>query len=221
MLLSEERSQIIDVCHRMVADGLVVGTAGNVSVRRGDLLAITPSGVPYDRLRPELISVVGVEDGTLVDSPLAPASELALHQVALRVTGNDAVIHTHSGSATAVACLEDLDAVPAVHYYAAFFGGSPRIAPYHRYGSPELASAVETALADRNSALMGNHGAVVTATDLTQAYDRALYLEWFCDLYLRTRSAGSPRTLPATEIDGVIEQMKGYGQVAPPETSRG
>lgn len=216
MLLADERAQIIDICHRMVRDGLVVGTAGNVSVRVGDLLAITPSGVPYDQLRPELISVVCFEDGERVESPLAPASELALHQVAIRVTDNDAVIHTHSGAATAVACIDGLAEVPAVHYYAAFFGGAPRVAEYHRYGSPELAAAVESALEGRNSALMGNHGAVVTASDLAAAYDRALYLEWFCDLYLRTASAGTPRTLPADEINAVIEQMKGYGQTAPP-----
>ncbi|WP_040157278.1 class II aldolase/adducin family protein [Mobilicoccus massiliensis] len=220
MLLADERKQIIDVCHRMVADDLVVGTAGNVSVRAGELLAITPSGVPYADLRPELISVVRFDDGARVDSPLAPASELELHQVALRATQSGAVVHTHSGAATAVACLEGIDEVPAVHYYAAMFGGAPRVAPYHRYGSSALASAVESALVGRNSALMGNHGAVVTGSDLTQAYDRALYLEWLCDLVLRVSSAGVPRVLPEEEIAGVVEQMKGYGQSAPPADAR-
>ena len=215
MLLADEREQIVDVCARLVSDHLVVGTAGNVSVRRGDLLAITPSGLPYADLRPELVSVVSVADGRPVDSPLAPASELDLHLTAVRTCDAGAVVHTHSGAATAVACLEGLTEVPPVHYYSAMFGGAPRIAPYARYGSPELAAHVGEALADRNSALMGNHGAVTTGADLTQAYDRALYLEWLCDLYLRSASAGTPRVLPVGEITGVAEQMRGYGQQAP------
>ena len=44
MLLGELRAQIARVCGRLVADGLVVGTAGNVSARAGDLVAVTPSG---------------------------------------------------------------------------------------------------------------------------------------------------------------------------------
>lgn len=216
MLLEQERGQIVKVCGRMVNDGLVVGTAGNVSVRVGEVLAITPSGVAYDQLTPELISVVRFKDGEPVDSPLAPASELGLHQVALQATGASAVVHTHSRSATAVACLDGLAHVPSIHYYAAMFGGAPRIAGYARYGSPELAEEVGRALKGRNSALMGNHGAVTTGEDLASAYDRALHLEWLCELYLRTSAAGAPRVLPDAKIEEVIEQMRGYGQKVPP-----
>lgn len=215
MLLHEERGQIVQACARLVADRLVVGTAGNISIRVEALLAITPSGVPYDRLTPELVSVVRVDDGSLVDSPLAPASELDLHRAALRATGAAAVVHTHSGAATAVACLDGLDVLPALHYYAAMFGGSPRVAGYARYGSAELAQNVAMALQGRNSALMANHGAVTTGDTLEQAYDRALYLEWLADLHLRVSAAGIGRILPDAEIEAVADQMRGYGQVPP------
>ena len=80
MILQSEREQITAACARLLPDGLVVGTAGNLSVRSGDLLAITPSGLPYRDLRPELVCVVEVETGTVVDGPLKPASVVESHR---------------------------------------------------------------------------------------------------------------------------------------------
>lgn len=219
MVLNEERAQIVEVCQRLVADRLVVGTAGNVSARVGDLLAITPSGLPYRHLRPDLVCVVRVDDGTHVEGPLEPASELGLHLAAVQATGARAVVHTHSSAATALACL-GLTEVPPLHYYVALFGGAPRIAPYDRYGSAELAAHVAAALTDRNSALLAHHGAVSTGADLDEAYDRALTLEWLCDVWLRAAAAGPPGLLPEAEIRGVVAQLAGYGQRAPAPSHR-
>jgi len=212
MILQSEREQITAACARLLPDGLVVGTAGNLSVRSGDLLAITPSGLPYRDLRPELVCVVEVETGTVVDGPLKPASELGLHLAAVRETGAQAVVHTHSTAATAVASLDDLDALPSVHYYVAVLGGHVRIADYARYGSPELAANVQAALVGRTGALMRNHGAVVVGDDLGSAYEKALQLEWVCDVYLQARAAGAVRVLPDDEIAGVVAQLASYGQ---------
>lgn len=218
LLLEDERAQIVDVCRRLTPDGLVIGTAGNVSLRRDDLLAVTPSGLPYDDLRPDLVCVVRIADGQVVDGPLAPASELGLHLAALRATreaGANAVVHTHSRAATALASLQGVDELPAMHYYVAMFGGPVRVTPYHRYGTPELAAAVEAALAGRTAALMGNHGAVVVDTDLPTAYEKALQLEGLCDSYLRALAAGTPRILSDDDIAQVVEGLKTYGQSAP------
>lgn len=221
MLLQEAREAITAVCARLGPDGLIVGTAGNVSVREGDLLAITPSGLPYDDLRPDLVAVVDIASGAQVDGPLRPASELDLHLATLRATGETAVVHTHAPAATAVASLEGVTALPAVHYYIALFGGPDvAVAEYATYGTPELAENVERALTGRRATLMANHGSVVAGPDLATTYTLALDLEWLCELYLRTRAAGAPRILPDTAIAEVSAKLRGYGQSAPPQAPR-
>jgi L-fuculose-phosphate aldolase len=218
MLLPRARQAIVTTCQELSRAGLVVGTAGNVSVREGDLVAVTPSGVRYAELTPELVGVHrlgGTElDGTAVEAPLAPTSELPLHLAIYRARPEaGAIVHTHSPAATALSAL--VDEVPTVHYYAAMFGGPVPVAPYATYGTQELARSVVNALHDRTACLMGNHGAVVIGPDLATVHDKSVYLEWLCDVYLRAASAGSPRLLPPSEITAVAGKLTGYGQPPP------
>lgn len=209
MLLAETRREIVGACRELSAKGLVVGTAGNISVREGDLVAVTPSGVKYADLGPEHIGLHR-PDATAVDAPLKPTSEFPLHLAVYSRTAAKAVVHTHSPAATALSTLTD--EVPAIHYYVAMFGGPVRVAPYATYGTGELASNVVTALEDRTACLMGSHGAVTTGPDLRTALERAVYLEWLCDVYLRATAAGTPRLLPPEEIDRVAARLSAYGQ---------
>jgi L-fuculose-phosphate aldolase len=214
MLLPDARAAIATACQELSRAGLVVGTAGNVSVREGDLVAVSPSGLRYADLTPELVGVHRL-DGAAVEAPLAPSSELPLHLAiyAARPAAG-AIVHTHSPAATALSAL--VDEVPAVHYYVAMFGGpTVPVAPYATYGTDELARNVVHALRDRTACLMGNHGAVTVGPDLVTAQDKSTYLEWLCDVYLRASSAGTPRLLPAAEIAAVAVKMTGYGQSPP------
>lgn len=212
MLLEREREEIVRTCRSLSARGLVVGTAGNVSVRVGDLVAVTPTGVDYAELS---VGDVGVHrlSGHPVEAALAPTSEMPLHLAVYEASGASgagAVVHTHSVAATAVSTL--VDELPAIHYYVAMFGGSVRVSPYATYGTDELARNVVEALRDRTACIMGSHGAVTTGPDLKTAYDRCVYLEWLCDVYLRASAAGTPRLLPSEEIQTVIEKLVGYGR---------
>jgi L-fuculose-phosphate aldolase len=213
MLLPRAREAIVAVCQELSRTGLVVGTAGNVSVRDGDLVAVTPSGLRYGDLTPELVGVHQL-DGTPVEAPLAPTSELPLH-LAVYAARPDAgaVVHTHSPAATALSALAD--EVPAVHYYVAMFGGPVRVAPYATYGSDSLARGAVQALRDRTACLLGNHGAVTVGPDLAAAHDKSVYLEWLCDVYLRASASGSPRLLPPEEITAVANKLGSYGQRPP------
>ena len=216
MLLEREREEIVRACRKLAAAGLVVGTAGNVSVRVGDLVAVTPSGVDYAELAARDVGVHRL-DGSPVEARLAPTSELPLH---LAVYGADAgagaeagaaaIVHTHSVAATAVSTLAD--EVPAIHYYVAMFGGAVRVAPYATYGTDELASNAVQALRGRTACLLGSHGAVTTGPDLKTACDRAEYLEWVCEVYLRAAAAGTPRLLPPGEVEAVAAKLASYGQ---------
>ena len=210
MLLADERDAIAEACRTLRRDGLVVGTAGNVSVRVDDLVAISPSGVDYTTVHAGDVGVHRI-DGTPVEAPLRPSSEFPLHLAVYRERDVAAVVHTLGVASTALSTV--VDEVPASHYYTALFGGGLRVAPYARFGSDELAAGAVAALADRTGALLGNHGALTVGASLTSALDLVAYLEYVCDIQLRAMATGLPvRTLPPEEIAAVAEALGGYGQ---------
>src|SRR6516225_5658538 len=220
MLLEQARDDVVRTCREMAAAGLVVGTSGNVSARAGDLVAVSPSGVDYAELT---VGMVGVHrlDGTPVEAPLRPTSEMPLHLGVYAATGAAAIVHTHSVAATALSTLAD--ELPAIHYQVAMFGGPVAVAAYATYGSQELADHVVAALRDRTACRMANHGAVTTGPDLRSALAGSRYLEWLCEVSLRALAVSrsgrrtGPRLLPAHEIALVAGQLAGYGQRADPD----
>jgi L-fuculose-phosphate aldolase len=208
MKLREERQAVVDYCRRMVADQLVVGTSGNISVRAGDLIAVSPTGVAYEEMTARDVCVVD-RRGRPKHGHAMPTSELPMHLTAYEVTQADAVVHTHSTAATAVSTL--VGQLPNVHYLVAQFGGPVRVAAYATYGTPELARAMKKAMKSRTGCLLGNHGTLTVGATIEQAYARALYLEWLCDVWLRAKAAGEPRLLGDDEIALVAGKLKRYG----------
>ncbi|MBN9734044.1 MULTISPECIES: class II aldolase/adducin family protein [unclassified Pseudonocardia] len=198
------RESLCTWSRRMVRDGLVVGTSGNLSLRTGDLIAVTPSGVDYETMTPS--DVVLVDDaGTVAAGDREPTSELALHLAAHARPGTTAVVHTHSPAAVATSLL--VDEVPPVHYQLAMFGGSVRVARYAPFGSDELVANAVAALGDSTAVVLGNHGTLVLGDTLGAAYDGARQLEWLCEVWLRARAAGEPRLLSAAEISEAVRRF--------------
>jgi L-fuculose-phosphate aldolase len=206
-LLAVERARICEYGRRMAADRLVVGSSGNISVRSGDRIAVTPTGIEYADLTPDSIAVLDPA-GRHIDGG-APTSEVPLHLALYQRTDVRAVVHTHSVHATAAAML--VDELPPVHYLMALFGGTVRTARYATFGTPELAASALDALGGRFACLLANHGAVTVGGSLAAAYDRALQLEWLCQVWLTARTAGRPRLLPPGELAAVTEAILGYG----------
>ena len=199
------RDDVAAAARRLAHEGLLVGTAGNVSARDGDLVAVTASGVTLAGCRPEDVTVVSLE-GAVVEGDLRPTSELSLHlgvhADSWADTGTAAVVHTHAPYSTAVACV--LDELPVLHYQQLLLGGAIRVAPYATFGTPELAAAVREALVGRQAALMGNHGSVAVGASLDAAVENALLLEWLAALHHRTSALGTPRVLTAQEQEDVV-----------------
>ncbi|MBA0126371.1 class II aldolase/adducin family protein [Haloechinothrix sp. YIM 98757] len=216
MLLNDERRQLVDYGKRMQADNLTVGTSGNISIRSGDLIAITPSGAAYDELTPESISVIDLS-GRHVDGQLEPSSEVPMHTKVYQHTDAVAVVHTHPLYASALSTL--LDEIPPVHYMIALLGGPVRVAPYATFGSPELAENSVHAMKDRYGVVLANHGATTYGESLRKAYSRSIYLEWVCQMYYQARLLGRPRLLPEDEIDRVGGKLTTYGQTVEPSTT--
>jgi L-fuculose-phosphate aldolase len=212
VLLEQERAQLVEYCRRMQADDLTVGTSGNLSIRRGDHVAVTPSGAAYEDLTPASICVIDM-DGEQLEGTLAPSSEVPMHTAVYRRTDAQAVVHTHPLYATALSVL--VDELPPVHYMIALLGGPVRVAPYATYGSPELAENMVAAMEGRSGVLLQNHGATTHGPDLAKAYTRSVYLEWLCRLHHQASLLGSPHLLAEDEIARVAEKLEGYGRPAP------
>jgi L-fuculose-phosphate aldolase len=201
---------VVDAARRLAEHGLVTGTAGNISARAGDLVAVTPTGAVLEELVPEQVVVVDLE-GELVDGELEPTSELELHLGVYHRYDAGAVIHAHPPMATALACV--LDELPVIHYEMLAFGGAVRVAPYHTFGTSRLAEATLNALADRNVALMANHGAIAFAAEVNLAVRHMLLLEWACTVYWRAATIGTPKVLDFEQQQEVIKAAveRGYG----------
>jgi L-fuculose-phosphate aldolase len=219
--LQAGREELVRHGVRLLDDGLAIATAGNLSVRLGDTVLITPSGAGYRDLAPAgvcPVTLATAADGTLTAGEAPPAgasSELPLHLAVYGATDAAAIVHTHSPEVVALSAVRD--DLPAIHYAITSLGGPIRVAGYERFGSGHLARAAVAALAGRQAVILRNHGAVSYGASLAQAYDRALLLEWLAHVYRMAATLGDPRILTAGDLDEVAAEMRRrrYGQTRP------
>lgn len=213
-LLAEEtaiRQGIIDTCLRMNASGLNQGTSGNVSQRFGEGFLITPSSMPYDKMRPDDIVAMGFDARY---TGRRPSSEWRFHRDILASRPDvGAVLHCHSTYATTLACHHR--GIPAFHYMVAIAGGdSIRCAPYETFGSQELSDAALRALEGRRACLLGQHGMIALGPSPEAALAVAVEVEVLARMYLQALALGPPPILDAGEMARVLEQFQRmrYGQ---------
>ena len=199
-----EKEQVLALARRMAARGLVSGTSGNVSVRievkgKTGLIAVTPTSFPYDTMSPDDIQVVSFE-GVTVEGTLKPSMETRLHLGIYRARPNvNAVIHTHSVYASAVA-VTGQSIPPITEEQVIYLGGEIACAPYAPSGTEELARAALEALGDRSGVLLRNHGAIGTGKDPAAAFTACELLEKCAQVYLLALSAGTAEPLPEATV---------------------
>jgi L-fuculose-phosphate aldolase len=215
MLMITERQALVDYGKQLLTSGLTSGTGGNLSLLEPQhrQVAITPSGIAYDRMTPEDIVIVDMA-GDVIEGHRKPSSEAGFHITLYRKRADiRAVIHTHSVYATTLACLHW--EIPAVHYLVGFSGLKVPLAPYATFGSRELADNLAETIADFNAVLMANHGLVAVGGDLPRAFATAEEIEFVARLYYQTRLAGTPKILPEEEMGRVLKKFEAYGQQPP------
>jgi L-fuculose-phosphate aldolase len=205
------REELVATLRAMSARGLNRGTSGNASVRCGEKLLITPTGVLPEALTAENMVCIDAQ-GRSAHGAMRPSSEWRMHWgVLARRPELSAVVHCHSRHATILACTGR--SVPAIHYMVAV-GGRQEIplAPYHLFGSEELAAAVVEALQGGNACLMANHGQIVAATSLSTALAIAEEVEEQAAVYWGALAIGGAQLLSPAQMDDVMRRFKDYGQ---------
>lgn len=224
MLLAEEREALAAAGRRLAERGLVIGTSGNLSARREDLVAVTPTGAVISRLTAADLTVISLADGAVVEGELEPTSEVPMHLAVYRATGAAAIAHTHAVTTTAIGLV--CDEIPLIHYAMLSLGGALSVAPYATYGTEQLAGHVVAALQYKQAALMRNHGSIAIGRNVEKAVDNLELAEWCAETYARALSvsaalhgpagqdgAHAPRVLTQQEQEDVINAAlaSGYG----------
>jgi L-fuculose-phosphate aldolase len=198
---SNIRASIVAACQAMNASGLNQGMSGNISVRQGDAMLITPTATPYDRMQPDDIALLNLA-GTADDAvgPLRPSSEWRFHRDLLRARPDiGALVHAHPPYCTALSIARR--GIPACHYMIATFGGDDvRCGGYETFGTEALSVAVVAAMSDRFACLMANHGMLAAGRDLDQAMWRATELEALARQYQLATTVGGAVLLQASDI---------------------
>jgi L-fuculose-phosphate aldolase len=205
----EKRQSIIDACLRMNQVGINQGTSGNISLRHGDGMLITPTSVPYEAMQPEQTVYMGL-DGSLAPGA-RPSSEWRFHLDILNARPEvNAVVHTHPPYSTMLAIM-GLE-IPPVHYMIACAGGDTiRCAPYATYGTPELSQHAVKALEDRSACLLAHHGMIAIGPSLAKAMWLAVEVETLARQYHGCLQIGTPPLLSKAEIENVLGRIAGYG----------
>ncbi|TQL46964.1 L-fuculose-phosphate aldolase [Homoserinimonas aerilata] len=169
--MTDKRNRLIEAGRELVDAGLSPGRSGNMSIRDGDTILMTPTNSSLGSLRADELSVVAL-DGTHLDGP-RPSKEVPLHlAMYARDPRDTAVVHVHSASATALSCLEPWSAhtaiMPVTPYLLMKVGQVP-LFPYFAPGDPRQADAIRSSPLEFRGALLANHGSIAAFPTLAQA----------------------------------------------------
>jgi L-fuculose-phosphate aldolase len=205
----EKRRSIIDACLRMNVLGINQGTSGNISLRHGDGMLITPTSTPYEAMKPEQIVYMHLDGNH--DPAQRPSSEWRFHRDILKARPNvQAIVHAHPPYSTMLAIMGM--EIPPVHYMVAVAGGDTiRCAPYATFGTQELSEHAVRALEGRMACLLAHHGMIAVGPSLPKAMWLAVEVETLARQYHGCLQIGTPPLLPKEEIEKVRVRMAGYG----------
>ena len=212
MILEKEREKIVETGKRMIDARLTTGTGGNLSIfnRKENLIAIKPSGVPYQSMRAQDVVVLR-PDGERVDGVLKPSSETKFHLAIYHARPDvDAILHSHQVHTTTIACMGI--ELPAVHYLLAFSGDKVPLAPYATFGTQALSDNILSVLGNYKACLLENHGLITLGASLDEAFDTAEALELVAQIYIQAKSIGEAKILNSEQMNVVIEKFKTYGK---------
>lgn len=214
LMFKKERELIVEYGKKLIEKNLTKGTGGNISIfiRNEKLIAVTPSGIDYLKMKPEDIVIMDLEDNVVYGSN-KPSSEYLMHKIFYEKRQDiNAVVHAHSTYSTTLACMNW--ELPAISYLVPVAGGNNvRCAKYATFGTNELAVNAFEAMKDRYAVFLANHGLLVGAKDLPNAFSKAEEIEFCAEIYCRTKALGEPKVLCDDEVDNLLNLFKGYGQV--------
>lgn len=207
--LSAEREAVAALGRQLLESGLTKGSGGNVSVRSGDRVAVSPSGIPYEEVTPEIVPVVDLE-GTVLEGELEPSNETPMHTMIYdERPGIGGIVHTHSPYASTFASLGK--PIPASHYLIAYAGREVPVAGYEPPGTEALGElAVEALGTEHNACLLQNHGVIAVGEDGEDAMEVAEMVEFVARIHYQASAIGEPIVMDDDELDSLVDMFRSY-----------
>ena len=204
MAFEREKAEIVRITQTMYRSGMINLFEGNVSMRVGDVMLLTPSQQDKGQMTPDMIIELDL-NGNVLYAPegLRPSVEYRMHAAAYRMRPDiRAVVHNHSACATAYAMAGKPIASDAFLELNLLFGQVP-VVPYGMLGTEAIYAGMEPLLQDYHVVLLENHGLLAVGPDLTTAYSRAEAAEKMAKILILTNQLGGEKPLPAEELENV------------------
>lgn len=186
----------------MARSGLVVAKEGNASARipGEEKIAITPSQIPYDKMKLAEILVVDFDEKVLLGVP-KPSTETKMHLAVYKARGDvGGVIHTHSPYASALSCVGE-KIPPLMDEQTVFLGGDIGTTPYALAGTAEIGTNAAQALQERDGTMLSNHGTICCGRNLDEALRNAILLEKLAMIYVTAKTLGQITPIPDQIVD--------------------
>ena len=207
------KQEIVRVCRMLHRKNYLAATDGNVSVRLGDRVFVTPSGVHKGLMEAYQVLTVDLE-GKVLSGEGKPTSEIRMHLLAYELRPDvAAVVHAHLPYATACT-LAGIDLLePVLPEVVITLGGIPT-APYATPGSEAVPEAIRDFIREYDAILLSRHGALTVGPDVTDAYNKMEKLEHTARVVRAARLQGPLPPLPEAEVEKLRrlgEKYKGGG----------
>ncbi len=212
------RADIVEVGRRLYAKGFIAGNEGNVSVRSGDRLFVTPGGACKGFLRPEDVVETDLEGQPMKGG--RATSEILMHAAVYRRRSDvGAVVHAHPPTATGFAVAGIPLDRPVLAEPVVTLGPVP-VVPFGTPSTPDLAERVAFAIVSAHALLLANHGGLTVGETIWRAWERMETLEQFARIALVARLLGGQTEL-ATDAVLRLEALRvPAGYPPPPDTPR-
>jgi L-fuculose-phosphate aldolase len=210
MPLRAQREAVSELGRSMVEQGLTKGVGGNLSERGDDgRIAISPSGIPYDRITPDMVPVVDA-DGERVAGDCEPSSETPMHTMIYeRRPAVGAVVHTHSPYATTFASLGQ--PIPPTHYLVSYVGDKIPVTGYEQPATEALGREATEAIGEEyNACLLQNHGVIAVGDSAEDALETALMVEFCARIHYQATNVRDPIEIDRENIATLVEDIEEY-----------
>ena len=207
--LQAERESVVELGRELLESGLTKGSGGNVSVRTGDRVAVSPSGIPYEDVASDIVPIVDL-DGNQLEGELAPSNETPMHTMIYQARDDiGGIVHSHSPYASTFASLGE--PIPASHYLIAYAGTEIPVAGYAPPGSETLGELAVEALGDEyNACLLQNHGVIAIGEDGSDAMEVAEMVEFVAQIHYQASAIGDPVVMDDEDLEYLIDMFGSY-----------
>jgi L-fuculose-phosphate aldolase len=197
---TELKREIVQVCRMLHRKNYLAATDGNVSVRLGDRVLTTPSGVHKGMMEADQVLTVDLEGRVLMGEG-RPTSEIRMHLLTYELRPEvGAVVHAHLPYATACT-LAGIDLLePILPEVVITLGGIPT-APYATPGTEQVAESIREFIREYDAILLSRHGAMTVGPNVTDAYNKMEKLEHTARVVLAARLQGPVASLPPAEVE--------------------